>query len=212
MLLGVAYRGRGDEHSGTVELEGALATFEQLGAKLDEERAKQLPRNVCRRRAAPSSSRTSSTRRSSLPRSATRSGERLLARHDELVREAIVGAGGEVVKNTGDGFFASFDNPKAAIDAAVAIQRALGGRDRRSGREDRRAHGRRVPDRGGLGGLRRPGRARRRTVGAAATAGEILVSGETLDGVGSSFRLSEPRTEALKGFAQPVDVVSVDWR
>ena len=33
--------------------------------------------------------------------------------------------GGEVVKRTGDGFFASFDNPKAAIAAAVAIQRAL---------------------------------------------------------------------------------------
>ena len=49
-------------------------------------------------------------------------------------------------------------------------------------------------------------------VGSAAGAGEILVSVETLDGVGSSFELSEPRTETLKGIAQPVQVVSVAWR
>ena len=71
--------------------------------------------------------------------------KRLLARHDELVRERIVEAGGEVVKQTGDGFFASFENPKAAIDAAVAIQRALARRDRRAGRPHRRAFRRRVP-------------------------------------------------------------------
>ena len=42
--------------------------------------------------------------------------------------------------------------------------------------------------------------------------GEILISAETVDGIGSSFRLSEPRTETLKGLEQPVEVVSVDWR
>ena len=51
--------------------------------------------------------------------------KKLLARHNELVRERIVESGGEVIKQTGDGFFASFENPKAAIEAAVAIQRAL---------------------------------------------------------------------------------------
>ena len=40
------------------------------------------------------------------------------------MRERIVEHGGEVIKQTGDGFFASFDNPKGAIEAAVAIQRA----------------------------------------------------------------------------------------
>jgi len=49
-------------------------------------------------------------------------------------------------------------------------------------------------------------------IGAAAGAGEILVSAETLDGVGTSFRLSEPREESLKGVETPVEVVSVDWR
>jgi class 3 adenylate cyclase len=49
-------------------------------------------------------------------------------------------------------------------------------------------------------------------IGAAAGAAEILVSSETLDGVATAFRFSEPRAERLKGFEQPVDVVSIDWR
>jgi hypothetical protein len=38
------------------------------------------------------------------------------------------------------------------------------------------------------------------------------VSAETLDGLGSALRTSEPRTETLKGIERPVAVVSVDWR
>jgi class 3 adenylate cyclase len=49
-------------------------------------------------------------------------------------------------------------------------------------------------------------------IGSAAKAGEILVSAETVDGVGAAFRLAEPRTETLKGVEQPVEVVAVDWR
>jgi class 3 adenylate cyclase len=49
-------------------------------------------------------------------------------------------------------------------------------------------------------------------IGAAASGKEILVSRETLDGVATSFRLSQPRAEILKGVEQPIEVVSVDWR
>ncbi|HXG77334.1 MAG TPA: hypothetical protein VNJ53_12260, partial [Gaiellaceae bacterium] len=42
--------------------------------------------------------------------------------------------------------------------------------------------------------------------------GEIVVSRETLDGVSLAVRVSEPREEELKGFDEPVAVVSVDWR
>ena len=41
--------------------------------------------------------------------------------------------------------------------------------------------------------------------------GEILVSSDSLDG-GTRFRLSEPRSEQLKGFEEPVELVGVDWR
>ncbi len=49
-----------------------------------------------------------------------------LARHDELVREAIESLDGYVVKTTGDGFHAAFASARGAVDAAVAAQLALG--------------------------------------------------------------------------------------
>jgi class 3 adenylate cyclase len=208
MLLGVAYRGRGDGHGGTIELESALATFAKLGAKLDEERTKQhLGTLQAAHRTFLFTDIVDSTKLANTL--GDEKWKRLLARHDELVREGIVGAGGEVVKQTGDGFFASFETPKAAIDAAVAIQRALAAEvfapDVRIGAHAGDAF-RAGADYGGQG-VHIAAR-----VGAAATAGEILVSVETLDGVAGSFRLSEPRTEALKGIEQPLDVVAVDWR
>ncbi|MBI3746251.1 MAG: adenylate/guanylate cyclase domain-containing protein [Chloroflexi bacterium] len=47
------------------------------------------------------------------------------ARHDELLRAAIEGAGGVVVKTEGDAFFAAFERPAAAIAAVVAAQRSI---------------------------------------------------------------------------------------
>jgi predicted ATPase/class 3 adenylate cyclase len=48
-----------------------------------------------------------------------------LARHDEILNEAVVESGGRVVKSTGDGLMAVFDTPLGAIGAAVAAQDAL---------------------------------------------------------------------------------------
>src|SRR5215218_9034646 len=48
-----------------------------------------------------------------------------LARHDELLRQAIEGQSGYVVKTTGDGFHAAFSAADAGVSAAVAAQRAL---------------------------------------------------------------------------------------
>ena len=50
-----------------------------------------------------------------------------LARHDEIVRGAIVEHDGYVVKTTGDGFHAAFATAPDAVDAAVDAQLALGG-------------------------------------------------------------------------------------
>ena len=54
-----------------------------------------------------------------------------LARHDAVVREAIGASGGTVLKHTGDGFVAVFEQPAGALRAAVAIQRTLGESDAR---------------------------------------------------------------------------------
>jgi class 3 adenylate cyclase len=210
MLLGIAYRRQGDEHSATAELEPALATFERLGAKLDEERLKELLGRLEARRTFLFTDIVDSTKL--LETLGDEKWKKLLARHDQLVRERIVESGGEVIKQTGDGFFASFDNPKAAIEAAVAIQRALGAEivapDVRIGAHTGGAFhtDAAFTDYGGQG-VHTAAR-----IGAAAGAAEILVSRETLEGIGTGLRLSEPRAQVLKGFAQPVDVVAVDWR
>ncbi|MBA3375691.1 MAG: LuxR family transcriptional regulator [Actinobacteria bacterium] len=209
MLLGVALQRRGDEQGGAAELEGALAAFERLGARLDEERAKELLGRLEVRRTFLFTDIVDSTRL--LSTFGDDKWKKLLARHDEVVRERIAETGGEVIKNTGDGFFASFGNAKAAIEAAIGIQRALDGEvfapDVRIG-----VHTGGAFQAGGssdYGGQDVHVAAR---IGGAASAAEILVSVETLDGVGGAFRLSEPRTESLKGIDRPVDVVSVDWR
>ncbi|MDT5256077.1 MAG: hypothetical protein QOD10_1157 [Mycobacterium sp.] len=48
-----------------------------------------------------------------------------LAAHDDVLRSAIEAHGGCLFKHTGDGVCAAFGSPKAAVDAAVAAQRAL---------------------------------------------------------------------------------------
>ncbi len=180
-LLGLAYTRSGDAHAGTVELEAALATFERLGARVDEARVKELLGRVEARRTFLFTDIVDSTKL--LETLGDDKWKRLLARHNELVRECIAEAGGEVVKHTGDGFFASFENPKAAIDAAIAIQRALADEivapDVRIGAHasDAFRTGADSTDYGGQG-VHVASR-----IGSAARAGEILVSAETLDGI-----------------------------
>jgi predicted ATPase/class 3 adenylate cyclase len=55
---------------------------------------------------------------------ATAMGE-ALAQHDRLLRVAVEGNGGSVIKTTGDGMLAVFDDPIEAAGAALAAQRAL---------------------------------------------------------------------------------------
>ncbi len=209
LTLGIAFRRLGDEHAAAAELEGALGAFERLGAKLDEARAQELLGRVEARRTFLFTDIVDSTKLAQTL--GDDKWQRLLARHDELAGQAIAESGGEVVKQTGDGFFASFDNPRAALDAAVAMQRALAAEiiapDVRIGVHAGGAF-RTGADGADYGGQGVHVAAR---VGAAARGGEILASADTVDGVGGSFRLSQPRTETLKGVAEPVDLVSVDW-
>jgi class 3 adenylate cyclase len=210
LLLALAFRRQGDEHAATTELEAALAVFERLGARLDQERVKELLGRLEARRTFLFTDIVDSTKL--LAASGHEKWKRLLSRHDEVVRERIVEKGGEVIKHTGDGFFASFESPKPAVEAAISIQRALEAEifapDVRIGVHTGGAFrtGGNFRDYGGEG-VHVAAR-----IGAAAGKGEILVSSETLDGVGTVFRTSDPRPELLKGFEEPVEVVSVAWR
>ena len=207
-LLGIAFRAEGDEHAGTAELEAAQKQFADLGARLEEERVKDLLGRVDGRRTFLFTDIVNATQL--LAAHGDDEWRRILGQHDALVREGIRDNRGEVVKHTGDGFFAAFRSPDEAVEAAIAIQRALaaqpGAPKVRIGAHSGAAF-RNAP--GDYGGESVHLAAR---VGAAAGEGEILVSRETLEGYATAFRISEPRAATLKGFAKPVEVVSVEWR
>jgi predicted ATPase/class 3 adenylate cyclase len=52
-----------------------------------------------------------------------------LARHDEILNEAVAQAGGSVLKTTGDGFIAVFESVSDSISAAIDSQGALDGEE-----------------------------------------------------------------------------------
>ena len=133
----------------------------------------------------------------------------LLHWHDQTLRSLFVAFHGQEVVSTGDGFFVGFDTPDAAVDCAVAIQRTLV--------EHRRDHGFAPQVRIGLhasaatqaeGNFHGKGVHEAARIAALAEGGQILASRETAGDRASS----EPRSVVLKGIAQPMDVVSIEWR
>jgi class 3 adenylate cyclase len=210
LLLGVAFRRGGDDHAAATELDAAHAAFEHIGAKADTQRAAELLGRQQTRRTFLFTDIVGSTRL--LETLGNDKWRKLLGRHNELLEEQIAGSGGEVVQQTGDGFFATFPTPKAALEAAIAIQRALEAEivapDVRIGAHTGDAF-ENDGDANAYGGEAVHIASR---IGAAAGAGEILASRETLEGAGSGFRTSNPRSETLKGFEDPVEVMNVDWR
>ena len=206
MLLGIAYRGVGDEHSARDEIDSAKATFERLGAPLDTERAAELLGETGTARTFVFTDIVDSTKL--LEALGEQKWQKLLKWHDRLLRERIEEASGEVIKQTGDGYFAAFGSPAGAVDAAIAIQRALDQEpiapDVRIGVHSAKAF--HTEDDYTGQGVHVAAR-----IGALAGGGEILVSTASLDGAGR-FRLSEPRPETLKGFSEPVEVAAVEWR
>jgi class 3 adenylate cyclase len=207
MLLGIAYRGEGDEHSARDEIVAAKTTFERLGAALDRHRAAELLGEAGTERTFVFTDIVDSTKL--LEALGEEKWRKLLKWHDRLLRERIEEAGGEVIKQTGDGYFAAFAGPSAAIDAAIAIQRALDEEpiapDVRIGVHSGKAFHTEDDDYSGQG-VHMAAR-----IGALASGSEILVSTESLDGA-TRFGLSEPRSETLKGFAEAVELAAVEWR
>jgi class 3 adenylate cyclase len=207
LLLGLALRRLGDEEGARDELTAAKATFERLGAVLALQRATELLGETDARRTFMFTDIVDSSRYVELL--GPEKWEKLLAWHDSMLRKEIEAAGGEVIKQTGDGYFAAFSMPAAALEAAVAIQRALDGHvplapDVRIGVHTGGAFHHGDDDYAGQG-VHMAAR-----VGALAGAGEILVSRESLNG--APYPLSEPRAEDLKGFEEPVELVAVNWR
>ena len=208
VLLGLAYRCDGDEDGAREELTIAKTTLERLGAILDLQRASELLGETRTRRTFMFTDIVDSTKL--LEVLGEEKWAKLVAWHDRTLRGLIEDAGGEVIKQTGDGYFAAFQTPTAALEAAAGIQRALDEHeplapDVRIGLHTGGAFHKDDDDYTGQG-VHVAAR-----IGALAGGGEILVSRESLDG-GSRFPVSEPRSAELKGFQDEVDLVAVDWR
>jgi class 3 adenylate cyclase len=200
MLLGLALRRIGEEEAARDELRAAKSAFEKLGAALAAERTSELLGEHKLNRTFMFTDIVDSTKYVELL------GEdkwrKLLNWHDKQLGELIEANGGEVIKQTGDGYFAAFQAPGAAIDAAVAIQRAP---DVRIGVHSGGAFLRADDDYAGQG-VHMAAR-----IGALANGGEIVVSRDTVAG-GTRYSLSSPESAELKGIEEPVEVCKVGWR
>ncbi len=207
-LLGVALRRAGDEDGARDELAAAKAAFERLGAVLDVERTSELLGETSARRTFVFTDIVDSTKL--VEALGEEKWKKLLGWHDRTLRELIESEGGEVIKHTGDGYFAAFQSASSALEAAVAIQRALDRHeplapDVRIGVHTGGAFRHADDDYAGQG-VNTAAR-----VGALAGGGEILVSSDSVDGA-ARYPLSPSRELELKGIEDPVAVCSVEWR
>ncbi len=139
--------------------------------------------------------------------------EALLRWHHRTLRSLFAGDGGREVENTGDGFFVAFDQPQAAVDCAVEIQRTLAKQ-----REDQGfapavrigLHLGEVTEMAATLAGEEVHKAAR--IGSHAAAGEIVASVELADLVDTPRGVRDPRSIELKGFADEVNVISLPWK
>jgi class 3 adenylate cyclase len=201
--LGLAYEKVGNKEAAKLELEAARTTFQRLGATLDAERATER----VSRRATRTFMFTDIVRSTDLSKFLGEDVyENVLRKHDTIVRSAILDQGGEVVKTTGDGFFAVFRDSTAAVDSAVAIQRGLR-EEGFAGKVRIGLHcGEAAEKDGDWEGDAVVVAAR---VEEAAEGAEILASCDTLIGVPTVS--TRARTIEAQGIGT-VEVVSIDWK
>lgn len=137
--------------------------------------------------------------------------ESLIRWHDEALRSQFAAHRGDEVAATGDGFFVAFESPDEAIACAVAIQRRLADQRRTQGFAPQVRIGVHAAGATQVGqnftgkGVHEASR-----IAGLAEGGEILSSRETA--TGGRFPASEPRTVNIRGMAEPIEVVSVDWQ
>ena len=132
----------------------------------------------------------------------------LVNRHESAIRGTTNSHGGSVVKLLGDGSMLAFESARAAVRAAVDLQRV-------SGQDEFRVRigvhtGEVIRTEGDLLGVTVNKAAR---VAAAADSGGIMVSSTTRDLVGTieGIRMGEPRFVALKGLSDTHQVFPVEW-
>jgi class 3 adenylate cyclase len=134
----------------------------------------------------------------------------LLRWHDTTLREVFTAHQGKEISTTGDGFFVGFDSPEQAVAAAVAIQRRLAEHRQKAGFAPPVRIGLHAADANVIGeNFRGRGVHEASRIASLAKGGEIVASTAT---AGDTYPTSAPRSELLKGFSEPVEVVTIDWK
>jgi class 3 adenylate cyclase len=212
--LGAA--GRTDQ--GLLEARAARLALEDVGAKLDLKRARRLEEELSPARTRAREVRvfmfTDIVQSTNLAEAiGDEAWEHLVRWHNDTLNRLVSERGGEVVRTMGDGFFVTFDEPGAALDCAVDIQMALDRHRREHGFAPQVRIGMHLAEATREGedwtGVGVHAAAR---IGALAGGGEVLTSRETAEAAGGGRTFSEPREVALKGIAEPVEVVTLEWR
>jgi class 3 adenylate cyclase len=201
----------GDDAGARLEVRAAARTAEEIGAVVDLEiappRAEPSARAV---RTFLFSDIVDSTRLAEAMGDAA--WEPLLRWHDRTLRAEFARWRGEEVKHGGDGFFVAFARPDDGVSCAAAIQRALA--------RHRAEHGFAPAVRIGLHAGEATARdddyfgsavTRAARISARAGAGEVLVSAELVAACDGSVRVADERTLELKGIAEPVPAVLIEW-
>jgi adenylate cyclase len=129
--------------------------------------------------------------------------------HETSIRSLTAGHGGRVIKFLGDGSMLAFESARAAVRAAVDIQRATvdGPFAIRIGIHT----GETIRTADDVLGLTVNKAAR---IASAAGAGQILASSTTRDMVGSldGVQIGEPQIVSLKGFSDTHQIVPLEWK
>ena len=205
-MLARALRALDDVEGADLESRAAADEFRRLGARIDLEAIEREARDLEARRSDATTTRrtfmfTDIVGSTQLAEAlGDQAWERLLRWHDEMLQAVVARSRGEIVKSTGDGFFAAFESARAAVDAAVAIQRAL--------RDHRDSTGFALSVRIGLhtadanqrgsdysgSGVHIAAR-----VGAEAKRGEILATADTLAAAGDVPVTAERRSHGAQG-------------
>jgi class 3 adenylate cyclase len=216
LLLGNAYLAAGDDETAAMELRTARSTFQRLGAAWMAERAGELLGGI---KVASGDRVHRALMFTDIVKSTDLVGaigdeawETLLAWHDQTLQSLFASHGGEVAHHTGDGFFVAFEDAAAAVQSAIAVQRALA--------EHRRASGFAPTVRIGIHSADATQRGRDYSGGEVhvaarvadkAEGGEIVVTDAVLAEAGTAVQASNHRDVELKGVAEPVSVASIDW-
>ena len=203
----------GDPDSAKLELTAARRTFERLGAAPEARRAvRRLGEDIPLRATRTFMFTDVVNSTSLLSVMGDEAWDGVLRWHDRTVSAIVDEHRGRIVKGTGDGFFIVFEEPAVAVDAAIAIQRALDAHRRSDGFAPAVRIG--LHDGSALqvdedySGQDVVVAAR---ISALAGADEVLVSRAVADRVGPHVALVERGTTELKGIPAPVEISAVEW-